>query len=111
MDRSHALGWVCCTLLCLLPVAAIVLAVVARGRGGSAPTGSAGAGGYQAAGWTPPPAPERVRCPACGGSGGSSCSCSNGYEYDTGQPRVHHLCAGSGKIKCFACGGSGFRTM
>ncbi|WP_432843473.1 hypothetical protein [Dactylosporangium sp. CA-092794] len=109
MDTNRAVAWVCCSLLCLLPVVAVVLALMRRGQGTRSPSGPMNTGGNQ--GWTPPAAPAHVPCPTCNATGSVPCSCGNGLVYENGQPRNHHLCGGSGKIKCMMCLGAGYRSM
>src|SRR3954447_14106134 len=98
---GHGLG---CALLCLCPLAVVIAIAVARGRDGSS-SGSTPAtrpSSYTA------PAPARQRCSCSFGK--VRCSCPNGYVYDSSnQPSVHHLCGGTGQIRCLMCDGSGYR--
>lgn len=98
-----------CLMLCLCPIGVLIAVAVLRGRRGGTPadTGGPGAGGGA---WKPstPSAPKDVPCGSCGGTG--TTYCCNGYEYVNGQPRNHHLCGGTGRLRCAMCGGSGRRS-
>ncbi|WP_426504568.1 hypothetical protein ACPPVO_44450 [Dactylosporangium sp. McL0621] len=101
-DFGEVLG---CVGLCVCPIVVLIVFAVIRGRNGGTSGGTANSG---AAGTWQPTAPKDGPCGSCGGSGTTYC-CS-GYEYVNGQPRNHHLCGGSGRLKCAMCGGSGRRS-
>ncbi|WP_433088028.1 hypothetical protein ACQP1P_19070 [Dactylosporangium sp. CA-052675] len=102
-----------CAMLCLCPLAVLIAIGVARGRRGGTGGGGTGGGGTGGGGPAPTfpamggPAPQTRHCGMCGGTGTVPCTCGNGYEYVDGQPRNHHLCGGSGRLRCNSCGGSG----
>jgi hypothetical protein len=55
--------------------------------------------------WTP----QKVKC-SCGDGKVTCYQCSNGYLYNGNQTERHHLCGGTGKLKCQMCNGTGYRS-